>query len=289
MTDYMDQLVDAQTQMDLEDAERRRAEKKKDDRSRELLAEGAMTEEAARRVTDSIKAAATATWILIKRAHDGKAWKSLGYSTWSEYVSTEFDMSTSRSYQLINQASVISELESAAPDGTRLMLTEAQTRDIKDTLPKITERVKAETSNDDPIVAADKINKIVQDERASIKNDASSDPNDNDVKNDSFQDLDPKGNAPRADRLSASDSGSTADDIDLDDDIPGEDPVSQLDDYDSDAMNEDEQTLSYLFSYFDTLSDPSVVAKNFSGDLESTKSKVDSVIKWFSDFKHHLS
>jgi hypothetical protein len=169
------------------------------------------------------------------------------------------------------------------------MLTEAQTRDIKDTLPKITERVKAETSNDDPIVAADKINKIVQDERASIKNDASSDPNDNDVKNDSFQDLDPKGNAPRADRLSASDSGSTADDIDLDDDIPGEDPVSQLDDYDSDAMNEDEQTLSYLFSYFDTLSDPSVVAKNFSGDLESTKSKVDSVIKWFSDFKRHLS
>ena len=58
MTDYMDQLVDAQTQMDLEDDERRRSAQVQRDRNRELLDEGAMTEEAARRVTDSIRAAA---------------------------------------------------------------------------------------------------------------------------------------------------------------------------------------------------------------------------------------
>jgi hypothetical protein len=279
----MDQLVDAQTELDLEEEKNRRETREKDSKDRSLLAEGAMTVAAAKRVTASIKAAATATWILVKRAHDGKAWKSLGYSTWADYVTKEFDMSASRSYQLINQADVISALESAAPEGTKLMLTEAQTREIKDTLPKITEKVKTATVDDTPTVAADKINKIVDDERSSIHNDTRPD-NDDPVQEDAFQDIDPKGSAPKTDRLSVSDSGSTADTVDLDG------PISEAPDSDQDpqAMSEDEQTLSYLFSYFDMLSAPSTVAKQFHGDLDKTKDNVDKIVKWFTDFRSQL-
>ena len=168
------------------------------------------------------------------------------------------------------------------------MLTEAQTRDIKDTLPKITERVKSEVDDDDdPTVAAEKINQIVEDERASIRNDTPpSDSSDDDGHGDSFQDLDPEGSASREDRLSASDSGSTVD-IDLDADIDGDDPTDQLNDYASD-LNEDEQTLSYLFSYFDTLPDPSKVAKNYSGDIDATRDHVENILKWFTAFKKQL-
>jgi hypothetical protein len=297
MPDYMDQLVDAQTQLDLADAESRKTKSKEHDKNKALLDEGAMTVEAARRITDSIKAASTATWILIKRAHDGKAWKSLDYDTWAEYVTSEFNISSSRSYQLINQANVISDLEAVAPEGTHLMLTEAQTRDIKDTLPKITEKIKNQTSShDDPSVTADKINKIVEEERSTIKSDAAMDTKDEpvneDTKNDAFQDLDSKGSAPKPDRMSAKSSGSTADDpIDLDADLPEDDFTDQLNDYSdvsSDDMNEDQQTMSYLFSYFDMLSDSSKVAKTFNGDLKTTKTQVDKIIKWFTDFRRQL-
>ena len=156
MPDLIDQLVDAQTENDAADLAEITSNKMSDE-DKELVDSGAMSKSAAEEITNAIKSYATATWVLVKRAHDGKAWKSLGYSTWADYVATEFDMSASRSYQLINQAEVIATLEDAAPDGTKLLLTEAQTRDIKKELPRITEKVKNATANDDPGTAASKI------------------------------------------------------------------------------------------------------------------------------------
>ena len=99
MPDYMDQLVDAQTENELAELKKAAGSSHLDDDDRALMEEGAMTKAAAEEVTEAIKSYATATWVLVKRAHDGKAWKSLGYSTWADYVKTEFDMSASRSYQ----------------------------------------------------------------------------------------------------------------------------------------------------------------------------------------------
>jgi hypothetical protein len=86
-----------------------------------------MSEGKAREITDAIRAAASATYILLHQAHNGKAYKALGYDTWAEYVKHEFDISASRSYQLLDLAKAIQMIEAVTPDGTDVKLTEAQT------------------------------------------------------------------------------------------------------------------------------------------------------------------
>ena len=291
MPDYMDQLVDAQTENELAELKEAASASRLDDEDRALMEEGAMTKAAAEEVTEAIKSYATATWVLVKRAHDGKAWKSLGYSTWADYVKTEFDMSASRSYQLINQAEVIAALEDAAPSGTKLLLTEAQTRDIKQQLPRITEKVKKETSGDDPAMAASKINEMVEKERAAIHNDL------DDVQEDSFQYLDAKGSAPKEDRLSASDSGSASgpvttgiEDLDLDAEIPSDDSEDMGDNdlYAPTEVNEAETDLLYLIQYYDRLAGETSaqdLAKVYKDDVDELRAKCDSIIKFFTDLR----
>lgn len=291
MPDYMDQLVDAQTENELAELKKAAGSSHLDDDDRALMEEGAMTKAAAEEVTEAIKSYATATWVLVKRAHDGKAWKSLGYSTWADYVKTEFDMSASRSYQLINQAEVIAALEDAAPTGTRLLLTEAQTRDIKQQLPRITEKVKKETSGDDPAMAASKINEMVEKEREAIHNDL------DDVEEDSFQELDAKGSAPKEDKLSASDSGSASgpvttglEDLDLDAEIPSGDSedMGDTDLYGPTEVNEAETDLLYLIQYYDRLAGETSaqdLAKVYKDDVDNLRAKCDSIIKFFTDLR----
>lgn len=291
MPDYMDQLVDAQTENELAELKKAAGSSHLDDDDRALMEEGAMTKAAAEEVTEAIKSYATATWVLVKRAHDGKAWKSLGYSTWADYVKTEFDMSASRSYQLINQAEVIAALEDAAPTGTRLLLTEAQTRDIKQQLPRITEKVKKETSGDDPAMAASKINEMVEKEREAIHNDL------DDVEEDSFQELDAKGSAPKEDKLSASDSGSASgpvttglEDLDLDAEIQSGDSedMGDTDLYGPTEVNEAETDLLYLIQYYDRLAGETTaqdLAKVYKDDVDNLRAKCDSIIKFFTDLR----
>ena len=120
----------------------------------------------ARQITDAIRSAATATYILLAKAYEKKAHKALGYDTWEDYVNTEFDMSRARSYQLLNLNRVVQVIESATPEGTEIKLTEAQARDIKRELPRITERIEQETSDLTPEEASERANEIVEEERA---------------------------------------------------------------------------------------------------------------------------
>ena len=124
-----------------------------------------MSETEARELTEAIRSAATATYILLAQAHEGKAYKALGYETWASYVKEEFDISTQRSYQLLDLSKVIKTLESSAPDGTEVKLTEAQARDIKRELPKITERIEEETKDLSPEEAGDVIEGIIDEAR----------------------------------------------------------------------------------------------------------------------------
>lgn len=87
--------------------------------------------EQAKQITHSIRDAAEVIWILIARAHAGKAWKALGYDSWEDYVKSEFNMSRSRSYQLLDQAKVISEIEAALPKGSEVKISEAAARELK--------------------------------------------------------------------------------------------------------------------------------------------------------------
>lgn len=130
-----------------------------------------MTEEEATEITGAIRSTITATYVLLYRAHEGKAYKALGYDTWKDYIAEEFDFSVQRSYQLLDLAKTVEIIESVTPDGTDVSLTEAQARDIKRELPKITERVQAETVDKDPIEAGDIVDSIVEDARQQQKDD----------------------------------------------------------------------------------------------------------------------
>lgn len=125
---------------------------------------------AARKLTEDIKSTTTALYVLLKRAHDTKAWLSLGYSSWTEYISKEFDFSRARSYQLINQANVIEEINEAS--GLNLYITEKEARDIKKRLPEITKKLKEDVKNSDldESEAEDRAKEIIKDEKENIDN-----------------------------------------------------------------------------------------------------------------------
>lgn len=132
-----------------------------------------MDENEAREITEAIRSAATATYILLTQAHEGKAYKALGYETWRDYVREEFEISPQRSYQLLDYSKALNMLESAAPEGTVIKLTEAQARGIKKELPKITEQVAEETQGKSPEEAEEVIDRIVEDMREQKKADDS--------------------------------------------------------------------------------------------------------------------
>jgi len=142
-----------------------------EDDGSELEDSSELSEAKARELTSAIRAAAEATCILIARAHEGKAYKALGYATWADYVSKEFEFSPQRSYQYLFQFKAIKEIEAAAPEGTIVKLTEAQARDIKRELPFITSRIAEETEGMEVDEAADRIEEIVQEARDQKKAD----------------------------------------------------------------------------------------------------------------------
>lgn len=136
-----------------------------------LDSESSMTQSEARDITEAIRSAATATYILLAQAHEGKAFKALGYDTWAEYVREEFEISPQRSYQLLDLSKTIKTIEDSSPEGTTVKLTEAQARDIKRELPRITEKIKEETAELPPEEASSVIDDIIEEAREQKKAD----------------------------------------------------------------------------------------------------------------------
>lgn len=165
--DSIDDLIDDDEDYDLEAPEV--SSEEYDDFSGDIeqviVDEGDMSETEAKEITEAIRSAATATYILLAQAHEGKAYKALGYETWASYVKEEFEISPQRSYQLLDLSKVIKTIEGSAPEGTDVKLTEAQARDIKRELPKITERIVEETKDLSPDEARDKISDIIDEAR----------------------------------------------------------------------------------------------------------------------------
>jgi len=128
-----------------------------------------LNEDDARALTETIRSAADVLWVLIARAHAGKAWAAMGYDSWADYVGSEFDMSRSRSYQLLDQGRVVREIESAVPSGTKISLSEAAARDLKVVLDEVLPEIKERTAGLDPDEATDVLDEIVREKRDRLK------------------------------------------------------------------------------------------------------------------------
>jgi hypothetical protein len=143
----------------------------------------------ARALTETIRSAADVLWVLISRAHAGKAWLALGYESWADYVEAEFDMSRSRSYQLLDQARVVREIEAAVPQGTRVMLSEAAARDLKGVLDEVLPDLKDRTDGLDPEAAKDVLDEIVEEKRERLREERDAAYADADLDDEYFGDL----------------------------------------------------------------------------------------------------
>lgn len=278
MPDEIDRLVDQETMLEKQMLDNR---SHLSDEDKALVEQGMMTKDAARELTDQIKATATATYVLVHRAHEFKCWVSLGYNTWEDYVVAEFDMSKSRSYQLINQAKVVQAIQDVVPDGTNIMLTEAQARDVEKALPKITDKIKNQTKDQTPSEAAKTVKDIVEDERNAIKKEKESKKRtENDgvslLDGDELDEETKKQERKMPDAAPIQDDKtlqSTGDDDSLDDDF-GDIGSSTL-------------TICYIFAYVDSLGDPHETAEAVDNPAQSMKN-VNKALDWLNKFRESL-
>lgn len=99
-----------------------------------------LSREDARRLTKEINGRTIQLWLLVERAHYGRAWEALGYDSWKAYVSKELDMSESRSFQLLDQAKVMRELAAAGVNTEEMPPPPARiVQVVKNNLPEMRE------------------------------------------------------------------------------------------------------------------------------------------------------
>jgi hypothetical protein len=106
-----------------------------------------LDEAEARALSDRIRAAAGRLCSLLLEAHERRAWSALGYSTWEQYVRTEFDLSRSRSYELLDQARVIRAIEAVTGLNGVPDISPFAAGQIKPYLMEVTEKVRARTAD----------------------------------------------------------------------------------------------------------------------------------------------
>lgn len=91
-----------------------------------------MTEAEARKLTEKIKNNITASANLVRKAHAGKVWIALGYSSFEGWLNGELKLSRSRGYQLLLVASVENELRENLDLPEDFALTDREFKMIND-------------------------------------------------------------------------------------------------------------------------------------------------------------
>jgi len=89
-----------------------------------------MTSEDARALTVEIRYHQDEAYELLFKAHERRAWAVLGYSSFKQYVATEFHISRSRAYQLVHQGKVVQAISAAV--STKVDIPEVATRELDD-------------------------------------------------------------------------------------------------------------------------------------------------------------
>lgn len=98
----------------------------------------------AKKLTKKIKEATDHLWYLLVDAHEGKAWKALGYPTWEAYVQAEFGMSKRRADQLLEKGEVVEAIQGATgKTGNAFPISKRDVDAVKDDLPAVTADIRA--------------------------------------------------------------------------------------------------------------------------------------------------
>ena len=92
-------------------------------------------EKEAREITDRIKNKITEAGVLILDMYEREGWRALGYESWKDYTTTEFNIGQSRAYQLLNHGKVVKNIiDSTIVESTPT--NEGQTRPLAKLTPE---------------------------------------------------------------------------------------------------------------------------------------------------------
>jgi hypothetical protein len=132
----------------------------------------ALTRGQARHLTDEIKTKGLEFSVLLVQAHDRKAWCALGYASWSNYVRLEFDLSRSRSYELLDHGRVLLALAGAAGMSGIPDISPYAASQVKPHLATVTARIAGEAAGTTEIEARALVGMIVEQLRNVLAADA---------------------------------------------------------------------------------------------------------------------
>jgi hypothetical protein len=130
----------------------------------------ALDADSAREITERIKTTTNVLYMLVKRAHAGKAYIALGYDSFEKYVRAEFDFSKVYAYRLINQANFIEAIEAKLPEGAQIHVSEPVSTKLKKALPELLEEIEERVDGiEDPDEAGAVIEDIIRERREQEK------------------------------------------------------------------------------------------------------------------------
>ena len=138
--------------------------------ARELLAKGEnLTIDDAQNITQAIRSTSEALWWLLYVAHSTKSYQQEGYKTWKSYIEDNMTISLSTANALVTQGTVIDAITSSAPEGVNVHFTQAQSRDLKKVLDKVSAAISEQTKDKTPEEAEEIIEEIVSENLQAIK------------------------------------------------------------------------------------------------------------------------
>jgi len=135
-----------------------------------------LEEAAARELTERIRNATQQVCMLLLEAHARRAWIALGYKSWERYVHSEFGISRSRSYQLLDQGRVTVVIQSTAGLSGPLDIHPYAAAQLKPRLAEIVEVVRARTAGLPEPQARDVVAEVIRSERGLASRDRSPRP-----------------------------------------------------------------------------------------------------------------
>lgn len=122
--------------------------------------------DSAREITERIKTTTNVLYMLVKRAHAGKAYKALGYDSFEKYINAEFSFSKVYAYRLLNQANFIEAIEAKVPEGTQIHVSEPVSTKLKKVLPELLEEIEERVQGiEEPEDAGSVIEDIIRERR----------------------------------------------------------------------------------------------------------------------------
>lgn len=127
-----------------------------------------MTAADARALTDRIRARLGEVSLALLEAHDRRAWAAIGYGSWADYVSREFGLSRSRSYELLDHARISIALGRAAGLSGPATITPRTACRIKPAVPALLVRLRKETAGLEEAEARSRLDEMLADRSSQI-------------------------------------------------------------------------------------------------------------------------